>query len=191
MVAPIAVGVATLLAQVAPTLVSWVMGDRSGELAAEVVRTAAEVAGASGDEDLEQIGARILADQRLAGQLRTRLLEIEDRERQRQHDLAMAEVEDRADARATFGGGAWPQLIVGAITYGGLVAVVWLALRPDLPEPAAAIVTAAAGFFLREAGSIGSYYFGSSRGSADKQRTINLVARRGGAGAPPAAPFGR
>lgn len=87
-----------LALSVVPSLAGLLFG-KTGQVVTEQVLDAAK--GIFGTDDKDEIERAIAAKPELAWEFKSKLLDIRDKEAQREHDERMAELEDKKNARAT------------------------------------------------------------------------------------------
>lgn len=168
-----------LIRELAPQIVGMVTGsERAEQIAGDVV----EAVGAATGQTIRTAGeaeaamAALAADPELLAQVRLRMLDIAAAE----HDAVM---KDRASARerdVAVRGLApnWRANIMLIAVTAGLVLCVWLSFAyPEAPQTAAAMIPIIVGAFLKMMGDAFAFEFGSSRGSADKSKTIEGMVR--------------
>lgn len=157
-----------IAAQFAPGLVRRLAGERAGEVAEQILTLGGVLTGATDPEEIER---RLQADIQKAHEFRMRAAELEVQ-------LETAYLEDRADARdmrlklAELGRTDWMMYAVGGVVIAGFVATVLAAFFADLTAEQRYMVFSLAGLLGGMAGQVVSYFFGSSRGSAEKTRLM-------------------
>jgi len=167
-----------LIAQFVPGIVGSIFGSNAGEVTKAVTNAAVEV---FGTDDKNEIERAIAADPAKALEFKSKLLDIQDREAQRQHAERMAEIGDTANARATFGGDNkvfWLGVIIlgifGAVTGGslwGAFLILTDGLKIKDPGTVAAVFTMIGSTVSGVgalAGMVVGYFYGSSRSSQQK-----------------------
>ena len=175
MVLPFLIPVAaTIAAEVLPSLVSRIAGPRAGDVAEEVVETAAAAAGISGSLDAREILERLRLDAKAQAELRIKLAEIENREEERVlEDRVSARARDlerarsgRTDARSNV-----MLLMAFVALIGCIVLVVWQPWKPLQPAEIG-LLTTVSGVLLKMLSDAFAFEFGSSQGSKDKDDQI-------------------
>lgn len=165
------IGIATNIARrFAPHLVRRIAGDRAGEIAQQVFDLAGGVVGSTDPAEIER---RLEQDTELAHEFRLQAAELDA-------EIEQAYLADRQDARdmrlklAELGKTDWMMYLVGGVVVVGFVAVIVSVLfKPDITQEQKDILlwlggTLSAGFM-----AIVGYFFGSSRGSAEKTRLMS------------------
>lgn len=165
-----------LLLNLAPSVASWVLGDKTG---AAVEKVTGIVKSVTGLGDGDAITSALGGNPELAYQLKKALIEAEGEERERQHAEILARLRDvqsareqtmrLAEAKSPI---AWAAPLVSLLAVGVFGGMIYL------------LFTGSVGTELRDAlmilvGTSGSgytavlgYWLGSSSGSADKTKAI-------------------
>lgn len=161
---PAAVAIAS---EVFPNIVTKIAGDRAGEVAEKVVRTAASVADMPADAKPQEILARINADETRRQELRFKLEQL-DRE---EHERIL---EDRRHAREyqIRAGSRRGNIMLIGVSAGlafCILAVMW---EGALEGTEVGLVTTVAGALLKMLSDAFAFEFGSSRGSKQKDDQI-------------------
>lgn len=168
-----------LLLNLAPTVASWVLGDKTGKAVETVTGIIKQTTGSEGDPS-----DALNANPELALQLKLALIKSEGEERQRQHDEVLAQLADIASARTqtielakTGSSIAWGAPVVSVLAvavFGGFVAMLFVKAVPTEMKDALMLMagSAAAGF-----GSVLNYWLGSSAGSAQKTSLVEALTR--------------
>lgn len=172
--APVAIAMA--LAQFAPTLMRlFNVGEKSVKTAEKVIEIATDVTGAStGEEALEALTAN--ADKR-----------YEFRQKVMENDTLLEELylEDTKDARKrdsvfTMKGmrnyRADAMFLLAVLVIAWLVWIIWKS--PELPEYTKGIFTLVLGRFTGYLDNIYNFEFGTTRGSKNKDDTINKLSEK-------------
>lgn len=164
---PVALRIAS---QFAPGLVRRLAGDRAGDVAESILSLGGVITGAT---DPEEIARRLEEDTAKAHEFRMKAAELDV-------ELEKAYLEDRQDARdmrlklAELGKTDWMMYIVGLIVVAGLVSVVLaIFFTPNLTDSQVNLLNVLGGGLLAGFMSVVSYFFGSSRGSAEKTRLMS------------------
>ena len=157
-----------LAARFAPGLVRRLAGERAGEVAERLLSLGATLTGA---QDPEEIERRLDADAQKAHEFR-----MEAARQEHAYDQAL--LADRQDVRgmrlklAELGRTDWMMYAVGGLVLGGFVATVLAAFFAVLDAEQRYLVFSLAGLLGGMAGQVVGYFFGSSRGSAEKTRLM-------------------
>lgn len=185
-----------LALQFVPGLVGAAFGKNAEAVAASVGEAAQAV---FGTDDKDQIEKAIAADPKLAWAFKEKLLELRDRESQREHDERMAELEGVKNARELFksgGQGVASNLayvtvaaffvINGAMLW-GYYALLTQGVQIKNPELVIAIANAVgllAGFINSKAEQVYGFFFGSSvsarSNAAQTSAALADIARKSG-----------
>lgn len=169
----------------APGIIKYLFGDNAGSVAENVINVAK---GIFGSDDPREIEKSIASNPQLALEFKTRLMEIEDQERQRIHEQRMAELRDVQSAREmqmttsshTAPALAWITLGIFACTMAfvsyGCFILLTKGLRIDNVELAVAVsnmIGMIVGWVNAKADMVYGYYFGSSKGSTEKTEAMS------------------
>ncbi len=158
----------------APHLVRRLAGPKAGAVAEQVIGLARTVTGHASPSDIEQELAEDLAK---AHAFREKAAELDAQ-------LEEAFLADRQDARsmrlklAGLGHTDWMMYAVGSIVVLGFVATVLAAFFAELSEQQRYLVFSLAGLLGGMSSQVVSYFFGSSRGSAEKTRLMSEFQQR-------------
>lgn len=166
-----------IAAQVLPSLVGRIGGDRAEEVAKNVVDTAKTVAGVKSDDPREILAALEAKDERKA-ELQAELARIEQLEAERViEDRVSARERDRALREA--GGGNARATAMLILSFLGLVGCVGSAvvLAPQLGNAEIGLLTTVAGVLLKMLSDAFAFEFGSSRGSKNKEAMLGEFQR--------------
>ncbi len=165
--------VAMGLATVAPQIVKWLTGsDKAEQVAQAVVEVAQQVTGRS---DPLEATAALKADPALALEYRKALMV---------HEVEMEQLflADRQDARARdteitkAGRYNWRSDILAFLAVAGLIACMYFVAKDvNLPERAVNAIMFVAGVLAAAVRDVYGYEFGSSRGSSEKNTTIEKL----------------
>jgi hypothetical protein len=159
----------TLARRFAPHLVRRLAGPRAGDVAEQVLGLAQTITGATDPADVER---RLAEDVEKAHAFRVKAADLDA-------ELEQAYLADRQDARdmrlklAALGQTDWMMCAVGAIVVLGFVATVLAAFFAELTEQQRYLVFSLAGLLGGMSSQVVSYFFGSSRGSAEKTRLMS------------------
>lgn len=170
-----------LILGLAPTVASWIMGDKTGNAVAKVTGIAREILGT---DDANGIERAIAADPNLAMQFKMALVQAEADARRVEFEAMQAQLADVASARtqtmelAKAGSPiAWGAPAVSLMSLGLAGAVAYLVLFPDVNQAkwTETVVTMLVGAAINWVGMVQSYWLGSSSGSAAKDATLTKV----------------
>lgn len=173
-----------LLLGLAPTVASWIMGDRTGAAVAKVSGIAQEILGAS---DAAGIERAIAADPNLALQFRMAVIQAEADARRQEFKTLQAELADVASARsqtvelAKAGSAiAWGAVGVSLLVTAAFMAALWFVVRQEIPAASREIAYILLGTLGAKFGDIVAYWVGSSSGSAQKSAALEKAVVTGG-----------
>ncbi len=173
-----------LLLGLAPTVASWIMGDRTGAAVAKVSGIAQEILGASDTAGIERA---IAADPNLALQFRMAVIQAEADARRQEFDTLQAELADVASARsqtvelARAGSAiAWGAVAVSLLVTAAFMAALWFVVRQEIPAASREIAYILLGTLGAKFGDIVAYWVGSSSGSAQKSAALEKAVATGG-----------
>jgi len=165
-----------LLLGIAPTVASWILGDRTGGAVEKVTGIAREILGT---DDPSGIEAAIAHDPNVALQFKTALILAEADARRQQHEEVLARLADiqsarkqtvkLAEARSPIAYGA---VVVSTIVLLGFAVMLWLVIREEVPANQRDMVTLLLGTLAGMASSVVAYWVGSSSGSMQKNAAI-------------------
>lgn len=178
-------GLIPLIGAFAPSLVKMLLGDTAGELTKKVVDTAQDI---FGSDDPNVIEKAIAKDPNLALTFRMKLLDIQDAESQRQHQLRIEEIKDIQNARGLY---SQSQAIVNVMTISTVV--IFFAVNVSALYGCYILLTLPKGqlqineFTLAVAGMVGTiigyvnsksdvvwnFFFGSSHSSQAKSEAMS------------------
>lgn len=176
-----------LLLGLAPTVASWIMGDKTGAAVSQVTGIAREILGT---DDANGIERALAADPNIALQFKMAVLQAEadaraHTERLRQQDLdeMKAQLADVASARGQTVelAKAGSPIAFGAVVVSVLVTVafmlaLWFVVRQEIPLASREIAYILLGTLGAKFGDIVAYWVGSSSGSASKDAALRQVA---------------
>lgn len=176
-----------LLLGLAPTVVSWVLGDKTGAAVSKITGIAQDILGTT---DADGIERAVAADPNLALQFKMAVLQAEADARNHEAEMNRqaleelnARIADVASARsqtvelAKAGSAiAWGSPIVSVLAicvFGGFVYMLFASAVPEGMKEALLLLggSAATGY-----GMVLSYWLGSSSGSAQKTAALEKVA---------------
>ena len=165
-----------LLLGIAPTVASWILGDKTGAAVEKVTGIAREVLGT---DDSSGIEAAIARDPNLAVQFKTALIQAEADARRLEHEAIVAQLRDvqsareqtvrLAEAKSSIAYGA---VLVSAIVLVGFAVMLWLVIREEVPANQRDMVTLLLGTLAGMASSVVAYWVGSSNGSMQKNASL-------------------
>ena len=159
-----------IASQFAPGLVRRLAGDRAGDVAQQILSLGGTITGATDPEEIER---RLQADTTKAHEFRMQAASLEV-------ELEKAYLEDRADARARearmaeLGRNDWLMYAVGGIVVAGFISVVLsIMFMPDLNANQLDMLQWLGGGLQAAFMAVVGYFYGSSRGSAEKTRLMS------------------
>jgi len=176
-----------ILASLAPTVASWIFGDKTGKAVETVSTIVREQLGTDNPDAVQQA---IASNPELAAQLRLALIkaEAEERERQaqiererqqQQHDQFLAELRDVQDARSqtvklaeTHSPIAWGVVVVSTIVLMAFGVMLYVVIAKATPAAESMSAQLLLGMLGSMATSVVAYWVGSSRGSEQKNAWI-------------------
>jgi hypothetical protein len=175
-----------LLLGLAPTVASWLMGDKTGKAVETVTGIARDILGTT---DADGIERAVAADPNLALQFKMAVLQAEadaraHTERLRQQDLdeMKARIADVASARsqtvelAKAGSPiAWGSSIVSVLAIAVFAGFVYMLFAKVVPEGMKEALLLLGGSAATGYGMVLSYWLGSSSGSAAKDATLRAA----------------
>lgn len=172
-----------LLLGLAPTVASWILGDKTGAAVEKVTGIAREVLGTDDPAGIEHA---IASDPNIALQFKTALIQAEADARRQEFETFKAQLADVASARAQtvelarsaspISWGAPVVSVLAVAVFAGFVYMLFVAQIADGVREALMLMagSAAAGF-----GAVLNYWLGSSAGSAQKTGLLDAIARKG------------
>ena len=165
-----------LLLGIAPTVASWILGDKTGGAVEKVTGIAREILGT---DDPSGIEAAIARDPNAALQFKTALIQAEADARRLEHEAILAQICDVQSARSQTvklaevrSPIAYGAVMVSAIVLVGFAVMLWLVIREEVPANQRDMVTLLLGTLAGMASSVVAYWVGSSSGSAQKNVAI-------------------
>jgi len=175
-----------LLLGLAPTVVSWVLGDKTGKAVETVTGIARDILGTT---DADGIERAVAADPNLALQFKMAVLQAEadardHAERMKQQDLdeMKARISDIQSARsqtvelAKAGSPiAWGSSIVSVLAIAVFAGFVYMLFAKVVPEGMKEALLLLGGSAATGYGMVLSYWLGSSSGSAAKDATLRAA----------------
>lgn len=180
-----------LLLGLAPTVASWIMGDKTGGAVSKVTDIARDILGTT---DADQIERAVAADPNLALQFKMAVLQAEvdarahvERLRQQELDGLKAQLADVQSARnqtvelAKAGSAiAWGAPLVSVLITAGFFVMLYLVIRREIPEGSRDLANIMLGSLGSSFTAVVGYWVGSSAGSAQKTAALEKAAGRGG-----------
>lgn len=171
-----------LLLNLAPTVASWVLGDKTGTAVEKVTGIAREVLGT---DDAGSIERAIATDPNIALQFRQALIQAEASARQAELDTLRAQLADVASARSQTielakAGSAisWGAPVVSVIVTAGFFVMLYMVIRQEIPEGSQRLADIMMGWLGAAFSAVVGYWVGSSAGSASKDGILSQIARR-------------
>ena len=165
-----------LLLGIAPTVASWILGDKTGGAVEKVTSIAREVLGSDDPSDIE---AAIVRDPNVALEFRQSIIQAEADARRQAHEEVLARLADvqgarsqtvsLAQARSPIARGA---VVVSVIVLVGFAGMLWLVIREEVPANQRDMVTLLLGTLAGMASSVVAYWVGSSSGSMQKNAAM-------------------
>jgi hypothetical protein len=170
-----------LLLGLAPTVASWILGDKTGSVVEKVSSIAKDILGTADPAGIEHA---ISTDPNLALQFRIALLQAEADARRQQFDTLQAQLADVASARsqtvklAESGSAiAWGAPIISTLITFGFFAMLYLVIRQEIPESSQTLANIMLGSLGTSFTAVVGYWVGSSAGSAQKTSALEKIAR--------------
>ena len=165
-----------LLLGIAPTVASWILGDKTGGAVEKVTGIAREILGT---DDVSGIERAITADPNLALQFKMAVIQAEADARRQEFEALQAQLADvqsarsqtvkLAEARSPIAYGA---VMVSAIVLVGFAVMLWLVIKEEVPANQRDMVTLLLGTLAGMASSVVAYWVGSSNGSMQKNAAL-------------------
>ena len=173
-----------LLLGLAPTVASWILGDKTGAAVAKVTGIARDMLGTDSAEGIERA---IAADPNLALQFRMAVIQAEADARRQEFDTLQARLADVQSARqqtvelAKAGSAiAWGAVAVSVLVTTAFMAALWFVVRQEIPVASREIAYILLGTLGAKFGDIVAYWVGSSSGSAQKSAALEKAVVGGG-----------
>jgi hypothetical protein len=170
-----------LLLGLAPTVVSWVLGDKTGAAVTKITGIAQDLLGTS---DAAGIERAIAADPNLALQFKMALIQAEADARRQEFDTLQAQLADVQSARnqtvklAEAGSViAWGAPIISILITVGFFAMLYVVIRQEIPESSQTLANIMLGSLGTSFTAVVGYWVGSSAGSAQKTNALEKLAR--------------
>lgn len=170
-----------LLLGIAPTVASWIMGDKTGAAVSKITGIARDLLGT---DDADGIERAIAADPNLALQFKLAVIQAEADARRQEYDTLQAQLADVQSARnqtvklAEAGSAiAWGAPIISSIITIGFFAMLYLVIRQEIPENSQTLANIMLGSLGTSFTAVVGYWVGSSAGSAQKTNALEKIAR--------------
>lgn len=168
-----------LLLGIAPTVASWILGDKTGDAVGKVTGIARQILGT---DDSSGIEAAIARDPNVALQFRQAIIQAEADARRLELEALQEQLADvqsarsqtvkLAEARSPIAYGA---VVVSTIVLVGFAVMLWLVIREEVPANQRDMVTLLLGTLAGMASSVVAYWVGSSSGSMQKNAALERV----------------
>lgn len=178
------VSIALGLAQVVPTIAGWLGGDDAEEKAKKFVNAAEVATGKSGQAAVEQLKNDPDALYKFKAEvekLETQLAiaEIRDRQHKRETELQNLQSARQRDVELNkTRGNNWRADVLAISAIAGLIALIYTLLFVDIEAgPARDTLIMLSGALVVITKEVYGFEFGSSRGSKDKDRKLENIAR--------------
>ena len=171
-----------LLLGLAPTVASWILGDKTGAAVERVTGIAREVLGTDQPDAIERA---VAADPNTALQFKQALIQAEADARRQEFEAVKAQLADVQSARtqtvelakagSAISWGAPVVSVLAVVVFAGFVYLMFAQTVPDGMKEAVMLMagSAAAGF-----GAVLNYWLGSSSGSAQKTALLETLSRK-------------
>lgn len=173
-----------LLLGLAPTVASWIMGDKTGAAVSKVTDIARDILGTT---DANGIERAVAADPNLALQFKMAVLQAEADARAHERETLQALLADVASARsqtvelAKAGSSiAWSAPVISTLVTVAFMGALWLIVTQEIPVNSREIAYILLGTLAAKWGDVVAYWVGSSSGSAAKDATLRQVVGKGG-----------
>jgi hypothetical protein len=171
-----------LLLGLAPTVASWIMGDKTGAAVEKVTGIARDILGTDDPGGIERA---IAASPEAALAFKQALIQAEADARRLEFETMKAQIADVASARsqtvalARAGSSiAWGAVVVSAIVLVGFSVMLWLVIREEVPSAQREMVTLLLGTLAGMAANVVGYWVGSSAGSMQKTAALEKAIAR-------------
>ncbi|WP_299109775.1 hypothetical protein [uncultured Bradyrhizobium sp.] len=172
-----------LLLGLAPTVASWIMGDKTGAAISKVTGIAREILGT---DDANAIEKAIAADPNVALQFKMAVIQAEADARRQEFETMQAQLADVQSARdqtvklAQAGSAiAWGAPIVSVLAIIVFAGFVYLLFAKVVPEGMKEALLLLGGSAATGYGMVLSYWLGSSAGSAQKNAALASAIEKG------------
>lgn len=173
-----------MLLGLAPTVASWILGDKTGAAVSKVTGIARDILGTDNADGIERA---IAADPNLALQFRMAVIQAEADARRQEFDTLQAQLADVASARsqtvelAKAGSAiAWGAVVVSVLVTAAFMVALWFVVRQEIPLASREIAYILLGTLGAKFGDIVAYWVGSSSGSAQKSAALEKAVAGGG-----------
>tara|TARA_R110000868_G_scaffold19297_1_gene83070 strand:+ start:6869 stop:7399 length:531 start_codon:yes stop_codon:yes gene_type:complete len=170
-----------LLLGLAPTVASWLMGDKTGAAVTKITGIAQDLLGTS---DAAGIERAIAADPNLALQFKMAVMQAEADARRQEFDTLQAQLADVQSARnqtvkLVEAGSviAWGAPIISILITVGFFAMLYVVIRQEIPESSQTLANIMLGSLGTSFTAVVGYWVGSSAGSAQKTNALEKLAR--------------
>lgn len=170
-----------LLLGLAPTVASWLMGDKTGAAVTKITGIAQDLLGTS---DAAGIERAIAADPNLALQFKMAVMQAEADARRQEFDTLQAQLADVQSARnqtvklAEAGSViAWGAPIISILITVGFFVMLYVVIRQEIPESSQTLANIMLGSLGTSFTAVVGYWVGSSAGSAQKTNALEKLAR--------------
>jgi hypothetical protein len=170
-----------LLLGLAPTVASWIMGDKTGAAVTKITGIAQDLLGTS---DANGIERAISADPNLALQFKMAVMQAEADARRQEFDTLQAQLADVQSARnqtvklAEAGSViAWGAPIISILITVGFFAMLYVVICQEIPESSQTLANIMLGSLGTSFTAVVGYWVGSSAGSAQKTNALEKLAR--------------
>jgi hypothetical protein len=170
-----------LLLGLAPTVASWILGDKTGAAVTKITGIAQDLLGTS---DAAGIEKAIAADPNLALQFKMAVMQAEADARRQEFDTLQAQLADVQSARnqtvrlAEAGSViAWGAPIISILITVGFFAMLYVVIRQEIPESSQTLANIMLGSLGTSFTAVVGYWVGSSAGSAQKTNALEKLAR--------------
>lgn len=168
-----------LLLGLAPTVASWILGDKTGAAVSKVTGIARDILGTDSADGIERA---IAADPNLALQFRLAVIQAEADARRQEFETLQAQLADVQSARnqtvelAKAGSAiAWGAPIISTIITVGFFVMLYLVIRKEIPDGSRELANIMLGSLGASFTAVISYWVGSSAGSASKDATLRAA----------------
>ena len=171
-----------LLLGLAPTVASWILGDKTGAAIGQITGIARNILGT---DDATGIEKAIAADPNLALQFKIAIIQAEADARRQEFEALQAQLADVQSARnqtvklAEAGSAiAWGSPVVSVLAIAVFGGFVWMLFKQSVPEGMKEALLLLGGSAATGYGMVLSYWLGSSSGSAQKTLALEKAATR-------------
>lgn len=168
-----------LLLGLAPTVASWILGDKTGSAVEKVTSIARDVLGTDSPDAIERA---VAADPNAALAFKQAVIQAEADARRNELEALKAQLADVQSARsqtvelAKVGSAiAWGAPLVSVLVTLGFFGMLYLVLRKEVPEGSQQIANIMLGSLGASFTAVIGYWVGSSAGSAAKDATLGKL----------------